>query len=364
MDAQRLTLISNHLISIHYLCKTRHPRQAAVEPESHAMKKRKVIWSIAACLASAGLFTISLPARAQDYPSKLIRIIVPFPPGALTDTLARLLGTRLQEKWGQPVVVENRAGAGGIIGTDYVYQAAPDGYTLLFTPQSTLVTAKLVSPKVVRYEPDAFVPVSVVTRFTLAMMVNPKVPANNLQQFISYAAANPGKLNYASTGAGSTAQLTSELFNAMGNTKIMEVPYQGISPAMIGLMSGQVDMLFDAIGNGLPYLQSGKIKVLGVAGEKRSSALPDVPAITEVIPGFVSTLWTGVALPPKTPAPIAAKLSAAISEALKHPDFIKGIEITPGMEAVGSTPDQMAKLMKSEREQWHKVIKANNIKAD
>jgi len=315
-------------------------------------------------LAAAALSAIAMlgamPASAQDFPTKPIRIIVPFPAGAITDTMARMVGQRLQEKWSQPVVVENRIGASGSIGAEYVYKAAPDGYTLLFTAQSVLVTNKLLNPKV-GFEPDAFVPIGVTTRFNVAMMVNSKLPVENLQQFIAYAKANPDKLNYASAGAGSTSHLTGELFKAMSNTKIVQVPYQGIAPAMLGMLGGQVDVLFDNITNALPYIKAGNVKVLAVGSEKRAASMPDTPTISDQLPGFSSTLWIGFVAPPNTPAPLANRLSVAIAEALKNPESVKRIEALAGMEAVGSDPATMASIMKSERAQWAKVIKEQNI---
>ena len=313
---------------------------------------------LVACSITAAVTV--LPVKAQDFPSKTIKIIVPFPPGAATDTLARLVAQRLQEKWAQPVIVENRSGASGSIGAEYVYKAAPDGYTLLFTAQSVLVTNKLLNPKV-GFEPDAFVPIGVTTRYTVAMLVNAKMQAENLHKFIAYANSNPGKLNYASSGPGSTAHLTAELFKSMSNTKIVQVPYQGISPAMVALLGGQVDVLFDSMTNALPHIKAGNVKVLAVGSEKRYAALPDTPAITEELPGFASTLWIGFVAPPKTPAPLAEKLSQAIAEALKNPESIKRMESMTGMESVGSDPATMARIMKSEREQWAKVIKETGI---
>jgi tripartite-type tricarboxylate transporter receptor subunit TctC len=316
---------------------------------------------LAALFVSAIAFVS--PVLAQEYPTKPVKIVVPFPPGALTDSLARLLAAKLQEKWSQPVIVENRAGAAGNIGTEAVFRSAPDGYTLLFTPQQPLVLAKLLNPQV-PFDPDAFVPVSVVTRSTVVMLVNPKVPAENVKQLIAYAAANPGRLNYATTGVGSTAHLSNELFNYLSKTRSVNVPYQGITPATTALLAGEVDVLFDAMGNALPNTRAGKLRMLAVASEKRNPALPDVPTIGETLPGFVSSLWTGMVAPPKTPAAIVDKVSAAVAKALQHPDFVARIAGVNGLEAVGSTPAEMTRVIKDERERWAAVIKATGIKTE
>jgi tripartite-type tricarboxylate transporter receptor subunit TctC len=313
-------------------------------------------------LLAAALF-VAIPVQAQDYPSRPIKVVVPFPPGALTDLLARMVSGKLQARWGQPVIVENRAGAAGSIGSEFVFRAEPDGHTLLFTPHSPLITSKMLNARQ-SFDPEAFVPVAVVTRSTVLLLVNPKVAAENLPQLIARAKASPGRLNYASPGIGSTTHLTNELFNIMAGVQITHVPYQGIGPAMTALLSGEVDMLFDAMGNALPHVRSGKARVLAVATEKRSPVVPEVPTVAEALPGFLSTLWTGMAAPPKTPAAIAGRLSAAIAAALQEPDVVKRLSELNGVEAIGSTPEEMARLMKEERERWGNVIRATGAKTE
>jgi tripartite-type tricarboxylate transporter receptor subunit TctC len=304
------------------------------------------------------------PAWAQTgYPNKMVRIVVPFPAGALTDSLARLLAAKLQDKWHQTVVVDNRAGAAGNIGTDNVYRSAPDGYTLLFTPQSTLVLSKLLTPHL-SFDPEAFEPIAIVTRSTVLMLASAKVPAHNVEELIAYAAAHPGTLNYATTGTGSTSQLTNDLFFSMSKTTGLNVPYQGIAPASNALLGGEVDILFDAMANALPNIRAGKIHALGVASNERNPALPDVPTVGETLPGFASPLWTGLAAPPKTPQAIVDQISADVAEALKTPEFVARIAGTSGLEAVGSTPAEMQRAMKEERERWSRVIDMTGTKGE
>ena len=306
--------------------------------------------------AALAIALVPVAHAQQDFPNRPVRIIVPFPPGALTDAMARLLATRLAETWKQPVVVENKAGASGMIGTEYVFRAPPDGYTLLFTPKEPLVLAKLRMSNL-GFDPAALSPVSIVTRSTVVMLASPNVPAQTLPQLIAYAAANPGVLNYASPGTGSNAELASDLFGYLTKTKGTNVPYQGIAPATTALLAGQVDILFDAMGNALPNIRAGRLRALGIAAEKRNPALPDVPTVAEYVPGFSSSIWTGMAAPPKTPQPIVDKIAADIAQALKHPDFVARIASTSGLEAAGTSPAEMRQTMNEESERWAAVIR-------
>ncbi|WP_160142270.1 Bug family tripartite tricarboxylate transporter substrate binding protein [Pigmentiphaga humi] len=290
-----------------------------------------------------------------------MKIIVPFPPGALTDSLARQLAGRLQEAWHQPVVVENRAGASGNIGAESVYRAAPDGYTLLFTPHATLTLAKMLTPQIA-FDPDAMTPVSMVTRSIVLLLASSKVPADNVAQLVAYAKANPGKLNFASTGVGSTAHLANELFFRMAGVSGVNVPYQGVAPATTALLGGEVDLFFDAMGNSLPNIRAGKLKVIGVAADRRNDALPGVATVGEALPGFSVPLWTGLACPPKTPAPLAEGIAREVGRALTHPDFARRFANTPGLEAVGSTPAEMQRAVEAERARWADIIKLTTVK--
>jgi tripartite-type tricarboxylate transporter receptor subunit TctC len=318
----------------------------------------KIAFAVTLLAAAA----VALPAHAQDFPAKPVRIVVPFPAGSLTDTLSRLVAEKLHGKWGQPVTVENRAGASGNIGGEAVAKSAPDGYTLLFSPTSLFVTQKMLYSRLA-YDPDQFVPVSVIAIAPVVLLVNPKVPAQNVRELIAYAKANPDRLNYASSGVGGLPHLGAELFKSMAGVKIVHVAYQGTAPSLTALLGGQVEMLFDAVGAALPSIRAGKLRVLAVCGEKRYPGLPDVPAMNEVLPGFVSQVWVALAAPPKTPAAIANRIAAAAGEAVKQPDVSKRM-LDLSFEAIGGTPEHMAQMIRQETERWGKVVRLTGAKVE
>ena len=306
---------------------------------------------------------LGVPAFAQEYPSRPIKVVVPFPPGGgMGDRIARLVSDKLRERLGQPLIVENRAGANANIGADYVSKAAPDGYTLLVTGEGPLVINKALDPKL-SYEPEAFVPVSVLMAQSLILVSNPGLPAQNLQQLLAYARANPDKLNLASNGTGSNMHLTLEMLKLATGVRITHVPYKGIPPALTDLVCGQVDLTFVALGTVQPLLKAGKLRVLAAASEKRMALLPDTPTIAESIPGFAATTWFGMVAPPKTPAAIAEKLSGAIREFMQQPDVTKILNEL-SVEGVGNSPAEMTAFIKQETERWGKVIRATGIKAE
>ena len=311
---------------------------------------------------AAPLFLFLLTAHAQDYPTKPISITVPAAAGGGLDRVARLLADKLRAKWNQPVMVENRAGAAGIIGSEYVAKAAPDGHTLLFAATGQLVINKSLYAKL-NFDPDQFVPISLVTSAPNVLVVNPKVPAESVQQLIALAKAQPDKLSYASQGTGTTQHLSPELLKSLAGIHIVHVPYKGGAPALTDLLGGQVDMMFTEISGVLPHIRAGKLRALAVGSEKRASSLPTVPTMSEVIPGFVSMSWQGLVAPAGTPAAIANKLSGAVSEALHAPDVAKHIS-DANLESIGSTPTELAKFMTQERERWGKVIRATGAKAE
>jgi tripartite-type tricarboxylate transporter receptor subunit TctC len=302
-------------------------------------------------------------AHAQEWPARPVRIIVPFPPGGSADLMPRALQEDLQKKWGQPVVVENRPGAAGNIGAEAVYRAEPDGYTLLSAPPPPLVINRLLYPKLA-YDSTQFVPATVIGAIPNVLLVHPKVPASTVSELIALVKQNPGKLNYASQGNGTTSHLTAELFKSMaGGLQITHIPYKGTAPALADLLGGQVDMMCDNLGVSLPHVRSGKLRALGVASPKRIASLPNVPALAETLPGFESTAWFGVVAPPKTPAAVAEKISSSIREALKNPDVQKRLADLSA-EPLGLTPEETVAYMKRDTERWAAVIRAANVKLD
>lgn len=315
--------------------------------------------NISGGLLLAALLGCALTAHAQDYPSKPIKVIVPAEAGGTTDVMARTVAEMLREKWGQTVIVENRGGAGGNIGAEAVSRAAPDGYTLLFSAPGPLAVNKSLYNKL-SYDSDAFVPISVVSTSHSVLVVHPKLGVDSVQQLIAFAKANPDRLNYASSGNGSTPHLAAELFKAMAGVKIAHVPYKGSGPALSDLVAGHVDMMFVELSLALPHIRSGKVRVLAIGSEKRKPFMPDVPTVSEALPGFISVTWFGLVAPPKTPPAIASNLSTTIAEGLKQPDIAKrlaGLNI----EAGGGTPAEMTQFMKQESERWGNVIRATGM---
>jgi tripartite-type tricarboxylate transporter receptor subunit TctC len=322
---------------------------------------KRFAFACAAALAVTGVALAQDPAAG--YPAKPIRIVVPFPAGGSADALPRLLSDKLAAKWGQPVIVENRAGAAGNIGAELVFKAEPDGYTLLSAPPPPLVVNPSLYPNL-GFDASQFVPVTVIAAIPNAMLVHPRVAAKSVQEFVAFARANPDKLNYASQGSGSTSHLAAEMFKSMaGGLRITHIPYKGTAPALKDLLAGQVDLMFDNLGVSLPHVRAGKLKVLAVGSERRFAGLPDVPAMSEVLPGFVSVAWFGVVAPPKTSPAIAAKLSAAIAETLGLPDVrerLANLSAAP----IGSTPAEAAAFMKQETERYRAIIRSAGVKVD
>jgi tripartite-type tricarboxylate transporter receptor subunit TctC len=312
-------------------------------------------------LLSIACVLFAAPAAAQDYPSKPIHIIVPLAAGGGTDLLARVIATKLRDKFGQPVTVENRSGAAGNIGADTVFKALPDGHTLLFTQPAPLVVNKALYGKLT-YEPEQFVPIALVSLQDIMLAVNPNVPANNLQELIAYAKANPGKLNFGSSGAGSAPHLAAELFSSMAGVKMVHVPYKGSAESMTATLGGQVDLTFFAFSSALRNANAGKLRAIAVGGTKRNPQLPNVPSVSEVIPGYSATSWTALVAPPGTPAPVAQRLAQAMSEIVKMPDVQRRL-IEAGDESFDATPAQMAAFLREESQRWGNLIKTVGITA-
>jgi tripartite-type tricarboxylate transporter receptor subunit TctC len=312
-------------------------------------------------LLLVSLLCICGAAAAQDYPTKNINIVVPLAPGGGTDVLARVIAAKLKDRFGQPVTVENRSGAAGNIGADFVFKAAPDGHTLLFTQPAPLVVNKALYAKLT-YEPEQFVPIALVSLQDMMLAVHPAVPAQNLQELIAYAKANPGKLNFGSSGAGSAPHLAVELLSSMAGVKMVHVPYKGSGESMTATLGGQVDLTFFAFSSALRHVQAGKLRAIAVGAPKRNPQLPSVPAVAEALPGYTSTSWTAMVAPPGTPAPVAQKLSQAVTEIVRSPDVQKRL-IDAGDDSFDLTPEQMAAFLRDERQRWGTLIKAVGITA-
>lgn len=304
-----------------------------------------------------------MPAQGQDYPARPIRIIVPFPAGGTADLMPRIFGEKLAAKWGQPVVIDNRPGAAGNIGAEIVFKSEPDGYTLLSAPPPPLVINQSLYPKL-GYDATRFVPVSVMAAVPNVLLVHPKLPAGSVRELIAYAKANPDRLAYSSQGNGSTSHLTTEMLKTVaGGLKITHVPYKGTAPALAALLTGEVNLMIDNLGVSLPHALAGRLRALAVCSERRVATLPQVPAMAEIFPGFVSIAWFGIVAPPKTSPKIAARLSAAVGEALKLPDVAKRLNDLSA-DPVGSMPAAMAAFMKEDAQRWRKVIQSAGVKLD
>ena len=306
---------------------------------------------------SLGLAAATASAQgAAGYPARPIKIVVPFAPGGTTDALARLLGQRLTQSWGQPVVVENKAGAGATLGADLVAKSAPDGYTLLMGATHHTI-AQNVYNKVPYHFGRDFAPVTIVALVPNMVVVNANVPAKTIQEFIALAKSQPGKFNYGSAGAGTAHHLIGEMFKLKAGVDLVHVPYKGSSPAVADLLSGQVQLMFDTVTSGLPQVKAGKTRALAVTTAKRSSALPDVPSLSEtVLPGFDVGTWFGILAPAATPPDITAKLNAEIVKIVSNPDVRKQL-LEMGSEPVANTQAQMAAQIKSELDQFESLAK-------
>jgi tripartite-type tricarboxylate transporter receptor subunit TctC len=317
---------------------------------------------LAAAAGIAALMAALSASQAQDYPNRTVRIIVPFPAGGTADAMPRVVADYLSRKWGQPVVIENRSGAGGNVGAEAAYKSEPDGYTLLSAPPPPLVVNHNLYPKL-GFDPTRFEPIAVMGLVPNALLTNPGFPPKSVAEVIAYGKANPGKIISATQGNGTTSHLTSEMFQMMGGFRLTHVPYRGAAPALTDLVGGTANIMFDNLGVSLTQVQGGKIRLLGVATAKRMASLPDVPTIGETLPGFESAAWFAVVAPPGTPKQIVEKLNADINEALRDPGVAKRMA---GMSAeiVGGSTAATAKYFRSEVDRWHKVIKAANIKVE
>jgi tripartite-type tricarboxylate transporter receptor subunit TctC len=309
---------------------------------------------------AAALPAVSRMARAQAYPTRAVRLIVPFPAGGGNDIIARLIGQTLSERLGQPFVIENRPGAGSNIATEAVVKSSPDGYTLLFFDSSSATNATLYEKLNFNFIRD-IAPVAGIFRVPLVMLVNPLVPAKTVPEFIAYAKANPGKLNMASPGSGTVTHVAGELFKVMTGVNMVHVPYRGGAPALTDLMGGQVQVYFG--GSSIEYIRAGKLRALAVTTATRSDALPDIPTVGEFVPGFEASAWFGVGAPKSTPADIIDKLNKEINAGLTDPKIMERLADLGGTALAGA-PADFGKLIAEDTEKWAKVIRAANIKPD
>jgi tripartite-type tricarboxylate transporter receptor subunit TctC len=308
------------------------------------------------------LFIANAAFAQQTYPSRPVRFIVPFPPGGATDIIARITAAKMSEAWNQPVLVENRAGAAGAIGSDAVAKAAPDGYTILMGTTSTHAVGPAINPKLPYNTLADFTPVTLVATFPNVLVAHPDT-AKTLPDLIALLKANPGKYAFGSSGAGSSTHLTGELFKQMTQADVNHIPYKGTGPLLNDLMGGQVAFAFDQITAVMSGVQAGRMRALGVASAERNAALPDVPAIREVLPGFESTAWVGILAPAKTPAEIATKVQLETKRILQLPDVAQRLKEL-GATAVASPPAEFAAFMAKDTEKWRTLVSTAKIKVE
>jgi tripartite-type tricarboxylate transporter receptor subunit TctC len=313
-------------------------------------------------VAAAALPAVALLAKAQAYPSRPVRIIVPFASGGATDIVARLIGQWLSERVGQPFVIENRPGGGGSIGTELVVKSPPDGYTLLLASTPNTINATLYQKLNFNFIRD-MVPVAGIIRNGLVMVVHPSFPAKTVPEFIAYAKANPRKLNMASPGNGSTNHVSGELFKMMTGVDMVHVPYRSGGPALTDLLGGQVQVMFPATVSSVEYIRAGRLRALAVTTATRSELLPDVPTVAEFVPGYEASNWFGVCAPKATPAEIVEKLNKDINASLADPSG-KARLAELGGDVLALSPADFGKLIAEDTEKWGKVIRDANIKPE
>ncbi len=301
-------------------------------------------------------------SKIPAWPVKPIHIIVPNPAGGTADILTRLIAEGLTQKLGQPIIIENKPGAAGNIGAEYVFNSDPDGYTLMSAPPPALAINVSLYPKLA-YDSAKFTAITELAHVPNALIINPSLPFGTLKEFIAYAKANPSRLTYASQGNGSTSHLTAELFKQKTGIELIHIPYKGDAPAIADLLAGHVDLMFGNMTEASNYISSGKLKVLAVTSSKRLKGFPSIPTVQESIPGFVVVAWFAMVAPPKTPTYIVQTLANSIGEILKSPEIVRRyaeIDAQP----IGNSPTEMASWMKEETERWRAVIKTGEVRID
>jgi tripartite-type tricarboxylate transporter receptor subunit TctC len=303
-------------------------------------------------------------AQAQAaWPEKAVKIIVPWAPGGSTDILARTVADKLSRSIGQPVIVDNKPGASGNIGSDAVAKSTPDGYTLLFGSMSTHAINPGMMPSMPFRGVEDFTPIALVAFVTNTMVINPSLPVSNMKEFIAYAKANPGKIAYASAGPGSTNHLSAALLEKMAGIQMLHVPYKGGAPAVVDTLSGQTQLLFTAGTQSLPHVKTGKLKLVAVTEKKRSSLLKDVPTVAETVPGYEMAVWYGAFGPAGMPREVTQRLNAEINRIMMLPDVKEKMEAI-GVEAVNETPEQFAAVLRADAEKWTRLVKELAIKSE
>jgi tripartite-type tricarboxylate transporter receptor subunit TctC len=322
--------------------------------------RRRLCWL---ALAVTGLVALPLVAVAQDYPTRSIRLVVPFPPGGPTDVLARIVATRLGERLGQAVVIDNKPGASGMVGADLVAKAAPDGYTLLANASIHVINPSLYSKTAYDAIVD-FAPISNLADVPLVLAVNPKVSARTVPEFVALAKSSKPSLAFASAGNATSQHLSGEAFKMAANLEMLHVPYKGSAPALTDLIGGQVQLMFDSLPSAMPHLKAGTLRPLAVTTPKRSAALPEVPTIDESgYPGFAISTWYGVWAPAGTPAAVVQRLSREIAAIVRQPE-VRQQFLGLGAEPVGNTPEEFAAFTKAELSKWAGIVKRSGAKVD
>ena len=302
-------------------------------------------------------------ACAQGYPNKAVRLVVPFLAGGSTDIVGRTVAQKLSELWGQPVVVDNRPGGGTTIGTDAVAKAVPDGYTLLVTPAPFTINPSLL-PRIPYDALNDFVPITLINTTPLVLVVHPGVPAKNVKELIALAKANPGKLNFGSSGTGGSNHLAGELFDAMAGVKMVHIPYKGNAGALTDIVGGHLDVVYNGLTSAIALIKGGKLRVLAVTSLQRNAALPDVPTLDESgLKGFEAVAWNGLTAPAKTPRDVVMKINADVLKVVNSPELKERLK-AEGSDPVGSSPEQFATFLRNEIAKWAKVIKFAGVKAE
>lgn len=312
-------------------------------------------------IAGLALAAVAVSAAAQTYPQKPIRLIIPFPPGGPRDVQARLIGPKLTEAWGQPVVVDNRAGANGIIGIGLGAKAEPDGYTLVMISAGFAAAPSLYA-KLPYDSVRDFAPVAPLTSGPGIVVVNPSLPVRSIRELVAHARSRPGQLFFGSAGNGAPSHLAVELFKSMAGIDLVHVPYKGMAPAITDLIAGRLQLSIPTIPGGLPHAKSGKVRALAVTGPQRSAAAPELPTVAEAgLPGYLATNWYGLVAPARTPRPVVGKLNQEIGRILAIPEVRERLT-NIGMEPGSNTPEQFAEFIKSEIAKWAKVVKAAGVR--